>query len=581
MIGNALSKLAGTGAQGPAELMQLLAVQNAQRQAQQARGMQMVTNPLAGMMQGVGQGLQQPGALSSMGMGQLSNAQGMEKEALAGYSQKAKAPRKPAVNSGQGNTAIGLAAFLMALGVNPREILGAGQTYFGGLANKAQQDREQEMQAAELEYKAKMQDAGAIRERAGLLRDESRFRAGEAKDNTRYNDAKQSQAQQMAMRKDDLLFDRNRQRQADATNERRYQEGRGDMLRGEQRQDSRYYSERLMSEDTPYWAIPSLVEGYRKSGGDIDPKMTQEITKAARTRYQQGQEAARLKLDSMLQDKTLRGQQIKENNERLKFLGSELKDAATLRGLGIDRSVFEYHQAIRGYADALGSGNAVGAAKAQEQAFDRSAKIISTLTDRYDMMRKQLADITDQSTPEAKALQESMKSIEGRIKTYEQQQDAFMGVGTGKQGAVQMAPFGIVPEISDNGRSIRVGNAQVKLGVPYKWGGTDPSKGIDCSALTQCIYADNGMKIPRTAIQQWRDPKLAKVKTPAPGDLVFFDTGVNRDRERYAKDAGGYVTHVGIYVGDGKVLQAGSKGGTSVVPLSMFKNILGYKRPVA
>lgn len=589
MIGNALSRLNATGAQGPNELMQLLAVQNAQRQAQQQQAAQSVMNPFASMMQNVGQHVSQPTSLAGMGMNQVGNAQSQEKDALDTYKQTVQRKPKAAVNSGQGNTALGIGALLMLLGARPQDVLGAGQTYFGGLANKAQQDREQEMQAAELEYRGKMQEAGATREKARMLMDESRYRAGETKDNVRYNRNVLLQDQAIATEKDDKLFGRNRTRALDAKEQARYDAGityrnQRDEYQDKRdtKQDARYYEEKIMSEDTPYWAIPNLVAGYRKAGGSIDPAITAQITAAAKTRYQQGQKANQLRLEGMLQDKTLKGQQITENNKRLSFLDEELKDAQRLRGLGIEKSVFEYHQSIQAAAKALASGDGKALTTANEQSFERVQKIINSLDSRYDSLRKQYEDLGNGKNTEAgQALKKEMDAVTTRMNTYQSQQDSLMGIGANAQGGAGTPPFSVSPTTNNGGAAIQLGNSVVRLGVPYKWGGTDKDKGIDCSALTQCIYAENGVKIPRTAIQQWRDPKLARVNTPAVGDLVFFDTGVNRTKDRYAKDANGYVTHVAVYVGDGYVLQSGSKRGTSKVPLSQFKNILGYKRPVA
>src|SRR6185312_14049010 len=47
-----------------------------------------------------------------------------------------------------------------------------------------------------------------------------------------------------------------------------------------------------------------------------------------------------------------------------------------------------------------------------------------------------------------------------------------------------------------------VSEASKYLGVPYQWGGTDPSKGLDCSGLTQLVYKNLGIDLPRTASQQ-------------------------------------------------------------------------------
>jgi cell wall-associated NlpC family hydrolase len=89
------------------------------------------------------------------------------------------------------------------------------------------------------------------------------------------------------------------------------------------------------------------------------------------------------------------------------------------------------------------------------------------------------------------------------------------------------------------------------LGVPYRWGGTSPRTGFDCSGYVQYVYADEGVKLPRTSRQQ----AVAGTRRPTrwdaagPGDLVMF-----------AKP-GEAVSHVAFYVGDGRILHASSSGG--------------------
>jgi cell wall-associated NlpC family hydrolase len=96
-----------------------------------------------------------------------------------------------------------------------------------------------------------------------------------------------------------------------------------------------------------------------------------------------------------------------------------------------------------------------------------------------------------------------------------------------------------------------VGAATKYLGVPYKWGGTDPSSGLDCSGFTQRVYSDLGIDLPRTSSQQATSGRpVASLAEAQPGDLVFFDNSSSR--------AG--IDHVGMYIGGGKMIAAPQEG---------------------
>jgi peptidoglycan DL-endopeptidase CwlO len=96
-----------------------------------------------------------------------------------------------------------------------------------------------------------------------------------------------------------------------------------------------------------------------------------------------------------------------------------------------------------------------------------------------------------------------------------------------------------------------VAEAQKFLGVPYLWGGTDPAKGLDCSGFTQLVFGNFGIELPRTSSQQATSGRaVASLAEARPGDLVFFDNSSAR--------AG--VDHVGIYVGNGKMIAAPQAG---------------------
>lgn len=85
------------------------------------------------------------------------------------------------------------------------------------------------------------------------------------------------------------------------------------------------------------------------------------------------------------------------------------------------------------------------------------------------------------------------------------------------------------------------------LGNPYIWGGTSLTNGCDCSGFTQQIFANFGYALPRTSRQQAKTGARIPVQEAKPGDLLFYQ------RES------GFIYHVMIYLGDGKVIHAGSE----------------------
>lgn len=91
-----------------------------------------------------------------------------------------------------------------------------------------------------------------------------------------------------------------------------------------------------------------------------------------------------------------------------------------------------------------------------------------------------------------------------------------------------------------------VARARNYLGVPYRWGGSDPATGFDCSGLVQQVFDDLGVSVPRTSAQQATvGSPVRSVEDARPGDLLFW-----------ASSRPGQANHIGIYVGDGQMLHA-------------------------
>lgn len=87
------------------------------------------------------------------------------------------------------------------------------------------------------------------------------------------------------------------------------------------------------------------------------------------------------------------------------------------------------------------------------------------------------------------------------------------------------------------------------LGTPYRWGGTDPNKGFDCSGLVGYVFRNAlGIELPRVSRDMAKTGELVTDKAKlAAGDLVFFGRR-------------GRVDHVGIYVGEGQFVHAPRRG---------------------
>ena len=89
------------------------------------------------------------------------------------------------------------------------------------------------------------------------------------------------------------------------------------------------------------------------------------------------------------------------------------------------------------------------------------------------------------------------------------------------------------------------------VGTPYRYGGNTPEGGFDCSGLVNYVYRDMlDLRLPRTSrdLAAMEGPRIAPDRLSG-GDLVFFGTG-------------GTVSHVGIYVGEGRFVHAPNSGGT-------------------
>jgi cell wall-associated NlpC family hydrolase len=136
-------------------------------------------------------------------------------------------------------------------------------------------------------------------------------------------------------------------------------------------------------------------------------------------------------------------------------------------------------------------------------------------------------------------------------------------VGDGETPASGSASGGV------SGQDV-VSEASQFEGTPYVWGGTSPA-GFDCSGLTQYVYAQLGVQLPRTSeMQATVGTPVSSLAAAQPGDLVFF-----AGSDGTASSPG----HVGIYAGNGEMIDAPHTGSAvEVQPVSSAGPVVAIRR---
>ena len=102
-------------------------------------------------------------------------------------------------------------------------------------------------------------------------------------------------------------------------------------------------------------------------------------------------------------------------------------------------------------------------------------------------------------------------------------------------------------------------------GWKYVYGGDNPNTSFDCSGLVQWCYGKAGISMPRVAQAQYDVTQHIPLSQAKAGDLVFFHSTYN---------AGSYVTHVGIYVGNNQMYHAGDPIGYADLTSSYWQQHL-------
>ncbi len=120
------------------------------------------------------------------------------------------------------------------------------------------------------------------------------------------------------------------------------------------------------------------------------------------------------------------------------------------------------------------------------------------------------------------------------------------------------------PKPQAPGANKAIAYARAQLGKPYQWGGAGPDS-FDCSGLTMMAWEQAGVYFPHLAQDQYDMTQRISISQALPGDLIFFGTPGN-------------VYHVGLYIGNGQMIDAPETGQTVSIQSIYWSALLGAGR---
>ncbi|MEU4997671.1 NlpC/P60 family protein [Streptomyces sp. NPDC021622] len=187
---------------------------------------------------------------------------------------------------------------------------------------------------------------------------------------------------------------------------------------------------------------------------------------------------------------------------------------------------------------------------------EEKARLAAIEKKKEEEARRKAAELARKQEAEAEAKRKAAEEAAAKEREEEQQNDGTdentetpdtgsdTGTGTGSGD-------------TDSGYATKAAKviafAEAQIGKPYVWGATGPDS-YDCSGLTQDAWKAAGISLPRTTWDQVKVGTTVKTADAKPGDLVFFYDD---------------ISHVGIYIGDGKMIHA-PKPGTNVRVESIY-----------
>ncbi|WP_433052611.1 NlpC/P60 family protein [Dactylosporangium sp. CS-033363] len=183
-------------------------------------------------------------------------------------------------------------------------------------------------------------------------------------------------------------------------------------------------------------------------------------------------------------------------------------------------------------------------------------KSLKSAQDRLNTQKAELSTLQQQQRTQSAELGQRKATIEAQLRR--------LGGARGARAPSGALHDGFVPLFTDDAAGRAVKFAFSQLGKVYQWGADGPNS-FDCSGLTMAAWKTAGVVLPHNAARQKQTVKPITRAELQPGDLVF-----------YYKD----VSHVGIYIGSGRVIEAPRAGERISMRLIDYAPVAGFGRPV-
>ncbi|MEV0603469.1 NlpC/P60 family protein [Streptomyces sp. NPDC050315] len=215
-------------------------------------------------------------------------------------------------------------------------------------------------------------------------------------------------------------------------------------------------------------------------------------------------------------------------------------------------------QAIRSLEELQKSQESLKTSKQDVQdKLTEARQLLSRLTAQE---KERLAELERKKKAEAQRKAEELAREQAERERREQQDGGSdTGTGSGSDAGTPDVPDGTYATKAEKA----IAFARAQIGKPYVWGATGPTS-YDCSGLTQAAWKAAGVSLPRTTWDQVKVGTRVATGDLQPGDLVFFYDD---------------ISHVGMYIGDGKMIHAPKPGTNVRVESIYYMPIYGSVRP--